>query len=53
MLEIILNSGLGRCDRLDALRLALFDDAGYILGDVFGEGEDAAVANGGVGPEEL
>jgi hypothetical protein len=43
---------VGRGDGFDALALALEDDAYDILGDVLGDGEDAAVADGRVGAEE-
>lgn len=52
VLKVIVDGALRRRHGLDALGLALFDDAGNVLCDLLAGGEDASVADGAVGAEE-
>jgi hypothetical protein len=52
VLKVVVDGrGRGR-DGFDGLGLAFGHDGDDVLGDVLREGEDAAVADGGVGAEE-
>jgi hypothetical protein len=50
--EVVVDGGVRGRDGLDALGLALVDDASDEFRDVLAQREDAAVANGGVGAEK-
>jgi hypothetical protein len=52
VLKVVVDGGGRGRDGFDGLGLAFGHDRDDVLGDVLREGEDAAVADGGVGAEE-